>query len=219
MRILESERKQDAIKKPLTPILSFILYHGKSGWKLKKKLGDLFDAPEALKRYLLTFEAVVCDLSALNDDEIKGRILARVSLLLMKHIFDPDLAERLPVILGLLRTLSEKDTVLEYLEAVLLYLSSASDHLDEQDLEGAVRAALPSIGDETMTTIAETWMAQGEQKGMLQEGINILRRLLIKKFGAIPEEAEKCIEQADSDQLLEWSENVLTASTVDEVFH
>ncbi|MBC8343911.1 MAG: Rpn family recombination-promoting nuclease/putative transposase [Bacteroidetes bacterium] len=56
IRILETERKQDPIKKPLTPILSFILYHGKSGWKLKKKFGDLFNAPEALKPYLLTFE-------------------------------------------------------------------------------------------------------------------------------------------------------------------
>ena len=56
IRILETERKQDPIKKPLIPILSFILYHGKSGWKFKKKFGDLFNAPEALKPYLLTFE-------------------------------------------------------------------------------------------------------------------------------------------------------------------
>ena len=60
---------------------------------------------------------------------------------------------------------------------------------------------------------------KGIQQGMQQEGVNILRRLLIKKFGAIPEDAEIRIEQADSDQLLEWSENVLTATTVEDVFH
>ena len=118
-----------------------------------------------------------------------------------------------------MQKLSEKETALEYLEAVLKYLSSASDHLNEQDLERAVRTAIPTIGDNAMTTLAETWMAQGKQEGMQEEGINILMRLLKKKFGSIPEDAETRISEADSEQLLEWSENVLTAETVNEVFH
>ncbi|MBT4838397.1 MAG: Rpn family recombination-promoting nuclease/putative transposase [Methylococcales bacterium] len=219
MRILEAERNQNKTKKLITPILPLILYHGRTGWKLKKKLGDLYDAPEVLKPYLLTFEAIVFDFSKMSDEEIKGQIIVRTTLLLMKHIFDPDLSERLPNILGLMQKLSEKETALEYLEAVLKYLSSASDHLNEQDLERAVRTAIPTIGDNAMTTLAETWMAQGKQEGMQEEGINILMRLLKKKFGSIPEDAETRISEADSEQLLEWSENVLTAETVNEVFH
>jgi len=100
MRILEAERKQSNTKKSITPILPLILYHGRTGWKLKKKLGDLYDAPEVLKPYLLTFEAIVFDFSKLNDEEIKGQIILRTTLLLMKHIFDPNLSERLPNILA-----------------------------------------------------------------------------------------------------------------------
>ena len=155
----------------------------------------------------------------MNDEEIKGKILLQVTLRLFKHIFDQNLAAQLPRILALLQTLSEKDTVLEYLEAVLRYLSSASDHLKERDLEVAVRVALPNIGDEAMTTIAETWVAQGEQKGRLKEGGNLLRRLVLKKFGNVPKDAEERIEKAESDKLLEWSENVLDAETIDDVFH
>ena len=223
MRILELNRKQSPSKKTLTPILPLILYHGKEGWRLKPQFVDLFDAPLALKPYLLNFQPVVCDLSQLNDEEIKGKILLQVTLKLFKHIFDHDLAEQLPTILALLQTLSEKDTALEYIEAALRYLSSASDHLSERDLEIAVRAALPDIGGETMTTIAETWMAKGEQQGMqqgkYQEGVAILRRLMQKKFGGVPKDFETRIEKADSDTLLEWSENVLSAETIDEVFH
>ena len=58
-------------------------------------------------------------------------------------------------------------------------------------------------------------MLQGMQKGEA----TILLRQMKKKFGEVPKNAEARIEQADSDQLLEWSENVLTATTVDEVFH
>jgi len=87
--------------------------------------------------------------------------------------------------------------------------------LNEQDLERAVRTAIPTIGDNAMTTLAENWMAQGEQRGEA----TILLRLLKKKFGSVPEDAETRISQADSEQLLEWSENVLTAETVNEVFH
>ena len=211
MRILALSRKQSPNKKTLTPILPLILYHGKDGWRLKPQFVDLFDAPSALKPYLLNFQPVVCDLSQLNDEEIKGKILMQVTLRLFKHIFNHDLAEQLPNILALLQTLSEKNTVLEYLEAVLRYLSSASDYLKERDLEVAVRAALPNIGDEAMTTIAEMWMAKGEA--------TTLRRLMKKKFGEVPKNAEDRIEKANSDTLLEWSENVLSAETIDEVFH
>ena len=65
----------------------------------------------------------------------------------------------------------------------------------------------------------DDWTIGARQEGMQQEGVNILTRLLKKKFGSIPQDAETRISQADSEQLLEWSENVLTAETVNEVFH
>ena len=47
----------------------------------------------------------------------------------------------------------------------------------------------------------------------------MLFRLLKKKFGQISEEVKQKIEKADSNTLLKWSENVLTASNIDTVFH
>ncbi|WP_246294196.1 hypothetical protein [Desulfobacter latus] len=42
--------------------------------------------------------------------------MSRVILLLFKHIRDPDLRQKLPGILALMRKLMEKDTGLQYLE-------------------------------------------------------------------------------------------------------
>ena len=59
----------------------------------------------------------------------------------------------------------------------------------------------------------------GIEKGMQQGEAIILLRQMKKKFGDLPKDAEERIEKADSDTLLEWSENVLSAETIDEVFH
>lgn len=60
---------------------------------------------------------------------------------------------------------------------------------------------------------------QGMQQGMQQGEAVLLLHLMKKKFGILSKDMEIRIEQADSKQLLAWSENVLTANTVDEVFY
>ena len=66
---------------------------------------------------------------------------------------------------------------------------------------------------------AVQYVTTGERIGMQKNGAITLRRLMKKKFGEVPKDAEERIEKADSDTLLVWSENVLSAETIDEVFH
>lgn len=74
---------------------------------------------------------MICDISGYSDDEIKGMVMLRVAMLLMKYIFRDDLAERLPEILGLLRELAGKRSELEFLETIMIYLSRGTDRLGE----------------------------------------------------------------------------------------
>ena len=46
----------------------------------------------------------------------------------------------------------------------------------------------------------------------------MLRRLLQAKFGALSPVYQRRIKQADAHTLLLWSERVLTAATLDDVF-
>ena len=62
-------------------------------------------------------------------------------------------------------------------------------------------------------------MQQGMRQGMRQGESTMLFRLLERKFGQVNEEAKQKIEAADSDTLLEWGEKILSASTIDDVFH
>jgi len=73
------------------------------------------------------------------------------------------------------------------------------------------------------------WKEQGIQQGIqqgvqqgIQQGVQsgfseMVLRLLNKKFGPISPEVESRIKQADRDQLLLWSERILSAESVEEV--
>ena len=72
-------------------------------------------------------------------------------------------------------------------------------------------------------TVAEEWIEQGKQEGRKEgrregEATTLLRQVEAK-FG--PEAAaahRERIESADTDSLLTWSDRILTAETVEEVF-
>ncbi len=92
---------------------------------------------EDLTGYIPDFGFELYDLHRFADDQIKGTIVSRVVLLLFKHIRDPDLRQKLPDILALLKTLMEKETGLQWLEVVIRYLTSVRD---EDDLSAKKRA-------------------------------------------------------------------------------
>ncbi len=60
-----------------------------------------------------------------------------------------------------------------------------------------------------MSTFAERFRQQGEAL--------LLLRLQSRKLGELPEDKRRMIESADSERLLQWSERVLTAQSLDDV--
>ena len=88
-------------------------------------LQQLFHLPAPLVPYTPDFRYALCDLTGLADTDIRGAVLLRITLWIMKHIADAQLAERLPEIIRLLRELSEQQTLLDYLETLLRYLATA----------------------------------------------------------------------------------------------
>ena len=121
---LKQQRRKHAAKR-LPIILPIVLYHGPQDWTAIFSFAEMFVGPrEMLKGYIPDFHYLLYDLSDYADDEIKGLVLTRVVLLLFKHIRDPDIGQRLPNILALLRTLLEQENGLRCLETVLRYVAS-----------------------------------------------------------------------------------------------
>jgi hypothetical protein len=96
-----------------------------------------------------------------------------------------------------------------------------------QGLEIDYHNAVASFEEEQkmryVTTAERIGMEKGERIGKAEgERIGearVLARQLEKRFGPLSEERRRQLELADAESLLEWSERILTAQTVDEVFH
>lgn len=68
----------------------------------------------------------------------------------------------------------------------------------------------------------DEWAKEYEQKG-IEKGIEkgealLLQRLLVRRFGALPNEVVNRIATATSEQIETWGDRVLDAVTLDEIF-
>ncbi|MCI5132322.1 MAG: Rpn family recombination-promoting nuclease/putative transposase, partial [Candidatus Electrothrix sp. EH2] len=92
IRIWEQYRKQHPKERKLPAVLPLVLYHGRSRWRLSDRFSSLIvQDDEELAPFIPDFNWQVHDLSVLSDEEIRGGVFDRITLLLLRHIFDPDL--------------------------------------------------------------------------------------------------------------------------------
>jgi len=179
IRIWEQDLKQGFSGK-LSPVIPIVIYHGTTRWNVDERFISLFKCPEELKCFLPDFTYALCDISRFSDEEIRGVVILKSTLLLLKYILRDELRDHLPKILGLLRELAGRKTGMEYLETVLTYVSCGTDRVDEEDVRRAVEEAFPIIGGEIMPTLAEKWIGQGMQQGVQQGMQQALRGVLIE---------------------------------------
>lgn len=217
----------------LVPVVPVVVYHGEFDWQVRPGFRWLVQAPDAFKRYVPEFEYTLCDLTGLGDAEIRGEILLRVTLTVLKHIFQDDFGPRFTETLRLLDSLARQQTGLEYLQTLLRYVSVGAKHVTPEHLREAVDQAFPE-GDEIMATVAEQWVEQGMKRGWqqgmeqgLERGLEQGRRegilaniefALELKFGAegtllLP----NIYKVSDLDVLRAVQQAVRTASSLDQV--
>jgi predicted transposase/invertase (TIGR01784 family) len=148
----------------LWPVIPVVVYHGAAPWTVATNFQALFDLPDALGVYVPEFEYLLTDLSTYSDEEIKRTAELGVGLLVLKHIFRPDLHTRLPEVLSLWYTMRQQEHALRYLEAIIRYVTAAGQHVKAEDVRAALAAVTPE-GDAMIGTIAQEWIQQGEQRG------------------------------------------------------
>jgi flagellar biosynthesis/type III secretory pathway protein FliH len=59
---------------------------------------------------------------------------------------------------------------------------------------------------------------EGFEQGRRRGEAELLLRLLRSKFGSVPRNIQALLRNAEPDQLLEWGERLVTASSLDDVF-
>jgi predicted transposase/invertase (TIGR01784 family) len=176
VKIWEGCLKQNKRIKKLPIIVPMVIYHGKSEWQLNSSILPLFDIlPKVTEKYVPNFQMEIYDISHMPDEKFKGAVLLQAFLLLQKYIFDPELLEKIPEILGLLNKLSSKSNATEYLEVMLRYLFASLDSSKSEMFKEEVVKAIKS-GGTIMPTIAEELLKKGRQEGKLEDAEKMIQK-------------------------------------------
>ncbi|MDU9049366.1 MAG: Rpn family recombination-promoting nuclease/putative transposase [Candidatus Electrothrix sp. Rat3] len=217
VRIWERHCMENRKNTMLPTVYPMILYHGGRPWPYPLNFQSLFSVQDqTVLRHLPEFSPVLHDVARSDDQEITGETAARTLLLVLKYIFRPDLAERLPDLLVQAQTLLTDENGREIMFTLLYYLTEGTGKVDETTLTAALDRAVP--GGDTMKSFLKKYFDQGRQEGRQEGEVRLLLRLLRKRFGDLPGWAEERLRRASSAMLENWSERILTASTLDEVF-
>lgn len=59
---------------------------------------------------------------------------------------------------------------------------------------------------------------EGREEGRVEGEAAVVRRLLERRFGPLPESARNRLAAADADTLLVWADRLLDAATLEDVF-
>ena len=165
----------------------------------------------------LQFRYIVCDLGRLNADNFltSQNIVARLNLPLMSYNPERKVEIYSHAMEGLIDLEPRHNYRVKYIDYIDAYANLSEDEFELYETEFAPRTRKKEDVMGLLQHSHDKGMQQGVHKG---EAIT-LRRLVTKKFGSVPKSVEERIEKANSDTLLEWSENVLSAETVEDVFH
>jgi len=210
----------------LPMIIPLVIYHGSDEWKIKTTLGEMIkgygELPEDIKKYLPDYEYLLYDLSKYTDEQIKGEVQLRILLTIFRDIFSKDSKVIRKTVLRAaecLKELDDKQTGIEYFKTYIRYILSAGQKLTKEDVNDIVENVEKTYpeGSEVVMTLAEQLRQEGRQEGIqegIQKGIQKGRqeekketlsktaiRLLIRKFGKLPEETKNKILQLETEVL------------------
>jgi predicted transposase/invertase (TIGR01784 family) len=222
------KHRQLTASKQLPPVLPLVLYNGRERWQAALNICDLIPTPpRGLEKYRPQLEYLLLDEGALSEVELLAP--------------GPNLVAAL-FRLEQSRTVTDIQQVLTHL---LEWLSTPQQERLRRDFATWLRRVilpkrlphvlLPQLNElqEMHNMLSETvqqWYAQAEAQG-LQQGIQqgkqegqlegerlIFKSQLQTKFGPLSLNIEQQIDTLDTQTLLRCANQLLTATTIEEVF-
>ncbi|CAK0770957.1 transposase [Azospirillaceae bacterium] len=215
-----SAEKTDSFRK-LPPILPMVVYHGAAEWKVSLSLRDTINAPDVIKHLQPDFCYELIDLGPIQNEKLSSYPPLRAGLLALKYSHrDGDLET---VLMQIFTDVGDERTLFSML---VVYITKVYTDVDSTLLQKVIRKVKPEWEEDMVSIAAREWMAEGKAIGWIAgkaEGeasgkANMLLRQLRRRFQTLPSHIEERVLKATSDQLDEWSELILDATSLDDIF-
>jgi predicted transposase/invertase (TIGR01784 family) len=216
--IWQFHRKQYPHSKKLPLIINIVFYTGKSTYPYSTDFKDLLDAPKELVEAFWAKPFTLVELANIPDEELLQQKWAGLFQYFMKKIRSSDLFEYLEIALPLMKSIDSKNAA-EYIEAVVNYALAAGEISNPQKFIELLKSELSNETGEKIMTGAEQLFEDGKQQGTLEGERTLLKRLLEKRFGPLSTTYLEKIENAKSEEIFEWSDKVIDAKNLKEIFN
>ena len=209
----------DATKLPV--IIPLLLHHSDKGWTAATTIGELFDLADdtrqALSDYLPQLRCLLDDLSVQADEALRARSMAAMPKLVLWALknarSNDDLVGALRSWLDVVEEILRAPNGVQALSLILRYILKVSD-ANPDELETLLANEVGNEAREAFMTGAEVLYNRRASE--------LLRRVLVhqleQRFGQLPDALEKRIQSTDIPELEQWTQRVITASSLDDVF-
>lgn len=202
VQIWQALLKAEPTRDKLPPIFSIVIFHGEKGLRLGthfQALVDLpADAPASLWELVPEFRFALTDLSpAASAVVVPGALRASTELMLSALQLarsDRDLAQLVRGWRRLVRDVWREPDGAAALDLVFRYIAEVRDLRDRDISE------------------------EGREEGRMEGQRALLLRLLRRRFGRLPRRVLAAIEAADARAIERWSDELLDARTLAELF-
>jgi len=214
-------------------VIPIVLCHGERPWSAPRDIRELIDAPAellaSLSPYVPSLSYMLEDLTAHSDQDILRMAsdgILQLMMLVLRHGRSAEaIMPKLQSWIELMRKVRGKPGGLQSLGVMLFYVSAVRDDVAREDLKGLM-AQLGPEAEEVVMTLAERLRAEGRAEGEAKGRVEgeakgraaTLRKQLTLKFGPLPNADGERLERASEAEIEQWTERVLTAGSLEELF-
>jgi len=146
-------------------------------------------------------------------------VLARLSLWCPRRAHAPrELVDRLGAWADLVREVRRAPNGMAVLVLIMRYIFATNEPDQPEALVQRLLAAVGEEGKEEIMTAADQLMERGREQGLKQGRREMLLDLLRQRFGELPGATVAQVAVAGLEELQAWSQRVLTAPGLDDVF-
>jgi predicted transposase/invertase (TIGR01784 family) len=221
VRIWERFLLNNPKAKKLPIIYPIVLHQNNRKWTAPTQLTELFDTQndEDLQSLLLVQSSFcLIDLAELSFDKLRENIIANGLLAIMKAIEAPDTAKVLDPVLDIVGLALSGENNTKLLAMLLNYLFNHSRNLDKPAfIEKIKTTVIPEMKTQGLS-LAEQFIAEGEERGRHEGLIATLERQLRRRFGDLPQNIQTRLQSASISELEDLTDAILDAESLQELF-
>ena len=218
--IQEKWRQEKKQKRPCTPVICILLYHGKEKWKHRPMAAYIPGMDDRLKPYNPLFDFILVDLADYSDEFILGveTLFLVNTLLLLKHSRETGyIQQNMEMVFVHAEQYSDTPDGMQFINSMFVYIEKTTELSKEKIVEIAGKSPKLkhtimqryTLSEWAIDEAKEAGHKQGLEQGLERKELFFIRRAwqkniaaeLIADLGGIPlEKVKKTMAELDAEQ-------------------